>query len=196
MAHHPDITIAITSTGREITLPPNATTCSTRDLDVVQLLPHIGLLQQLRELTNWNNQLRSLPPEIAHLTKLRRLSIAHNQLQTLPPQIGHLRNLLSLNLAANQLRTLPPEIGLLEALRILHLASNQLRRLPLEIGKLQYLNQISLRDNPLEGGEPRNPGGLRMRWEVFRERLWVVWVAKSAGLPRGMWSSVAQFVAG
>jgi Leucine-rich repeat (LRR) protein len=139
----------------------NATNLRLDELQLTELPPEIGNLNNLQRLWLDSNQLSSLPPEIGNLTNLQTLYLQENQLSSLPSEIGNLTNLQTLYLQENQLSSLPSEIGNLNNLCRLHLASNQLQHLPTEIEQLTRLSSkenfrcsLNIGNNPLISPSP------------------------------------------
>ncbi|MEM9951744.1 MAG: leucine-rich repeat domain-containing protein [Chloroflexota bacterium] len=116
-------------------------------LDLEEIPPEIGSLQQLQVLSLVGNRLTDLPSEITNLQALQTISLASNNLAELPIGITTLSSLTTLDLYDNNLAELPPEIGSLPNLLVLNVESNQLSGLPTEIINLSNLEMLNLRDN-------------------------------------------------
>ena len=75
-------------------------------------------------------------PEVFQLTNLKKLSLSYSQIEVIPPEIGQLTNLIGANLAFNQIRSLPNELFQLINLEVLNLEFNLIRSLSNGISQL------------------------------------------------------------
>jgi len=107
----------------------------------------LALFKDVTHLDFSNSRVRLLLPEIGLVTQLEQLTLKQNNIQTLPKEIGNLRNLTELNIYKNKISKLPPELGNLKKLTQLFLSNNQLTYLPVELLQLTHLSQISLWGN-------------------------------------------------
>lgn len=101
----------------------------------------------LDELTEWPNELTSLP-------NLRELQVRHGRFPALPPTLGQLSTLHMLEVSfMPQLTSLPPEVGLLTELRVLDISYTGIQHLPPEIGKLRQLQCVVVQPGQLNAQE-------------------------------------------
>lgn len=107
----------------------------------------LAMCKDVTHLDFTNSNLRFVLPEIGLVTQLVQLTLKQNSIQTLPKEIGNLRNLTELNIYKNKITKLPPELGNLKKLTQLFLSNNQLTFLPVELLQLTQLSQISLWGN-------------------------------------------------
>ena len=116
---------------------------------MVQLIPEIGNLTELRVLTINDGQLSDLPPEIFDCTKLIRLEIKNNNLLSIPVGIDKLTVLTELDLRNNELENLPSDIVKLKSIFKMQLWGNNLTSLPSKMGDLSTLRELYLNNNRL-----------------------------------------------
>jgi internalin A len=125
------------------------------------LPPKISQLVSLIELDLGGNQLTSLPSEIWKLSALKRLSISDSSLPEFPVELWQRNDWEILGLKGVNLETLPHELFQCNRLAILDLSYNKLTSLPPEIGQLTNLMELYLQVNqltslPLEIGKLAN----------------------------------------
>jgi len=118
---------------------------------ITRLVPEIGQLTELQELTINDNDLTRFPKEIFTCSKLVKLEIKNNNLISLPVGIHKLTSLRKLDLRNNELRVLPDDIVNLKYLVKLQLWGNELTMLPSQMGRLSSLKELYLRGNRLTG---------------------------------------------
>ena len=118
----------------------------------------IGELQNLRELTLFQNQLTALPDSLGQLSNLEVFSAGENQLagSLSPVLLSGLTSLRILVLARNLLTgSIPSQIGVLTNLRYLDASFNRLQGpIPTDIGNLGDLVDLQLQSNVLSGRLP------------------------------------------
>lgn len=131
---------------------------------LLELLPEMGELKQLKELRLDHIAIQEIPSSIGYLEKLEKLSARDcKSLIGLPNSMGSLGNLLTLDLSnCVELATLPNSIRFLESLQCWSLGScHQLREIPNSIGKLKLLTRLDLSgcsrivELPLQMGETK-----------------------------------------
>ena len=113
----------------------------------------IGALKYLKDLNFLSNQVTELPAEIGLLSNLEVLSGSLNELQYLPEEINRLVNLRVLNFPYNRLTSLPKSIARLTKLQELNLPRNELTHLPEEMRHFSNLSYINLKNNPISNQE-------------------------------------------
>lgn len=113
----------------------------------VSVLPAIGKLVNMEELSLGFNLITGIPPEIGNLTKLWRLQLPGNKLSSLPDEMQNLQALKELLLMNNKFETFPSVITKLLALEKLNLQNNKLTSIPVEIANLKNLKTLSLASN-------------------------------------------------
>jgi len=96
------------------------------------------------------SKIPSFPECILKLNNLDELTIFNNVLESIPESIGNLQSLRHLDLSHNKLKSVPKNIGLLKSLEWLDLSSNFITSIPLSIGKLRKIRYLDVRDNPLK----------------------------------------------
>ena len=116
---------------------------------MIQLIPEIGNLTELRVLTINDGQLSYLPLEIFDCTKLLRLEIKNNDLKSIPIGISKLTDLTDLDLRNNELEKLPLDIVKLKSIFKIQLWGNHLTLLPSKMGDLSTLRELYLNNNRL-----------------------------------------------
>lgn len=117
--------------------------------DLTVILPEIGNITNLVNLSLGFNQLTGLPETIGNLSNLQSLGLTYNQLTSIPESVGNLTGLTNLGLHDNQLTGLPESIGNLVNLSHWSLYNNKLTSLPSSIGNLVNLTSLSLSNNQL-----------------------------------------------
>lgn len=93
------------------------------------------------------NQLTHLVPEVGLLTKLEELTFESNRLIEIPSSIGeNLSQLRVLNMADNQIKSVPVSIGSLgqKSLTTLHLHGNDFTSFPSSFVHLANIDELSL----------------------------------------------------
>jgi Leucine-rich repeat (LRR) protein len=123
-----------------------------RNLQLPEISPSLGTLQQLQELEMSNNShLKGIPQEIGQLVNLSKLDLYGNKLKILPPTIGNLKNLKILDLRQNclSIETLPAQLGNLVGLERIFLANNKLGNIPQEVLSMKNLKVLDMSNNEL-----------------------------------------------
>jgi Leucine-rich repeat (LRR) protein len=123
-----------------------------RNLQLPQISPTIGTLQQLQELEmRDNSHLKSIPQEIGQLVNLTRLDLFGNKFKNLPATIGNLRNLRVLDLRSNclSIETLPAQLGNLVGLEKIFFSNNKLGNIPQEVIQMTGLKVLDMSNNEL-----------------------------------------------
>lgn len=121
----------------------NITSC-----DGLKQIPHeIGTLKNLKKLTNYGLQMKSLPEEIGELAGLKELMLCFcTLLESLPKSIGKLHQLEKLKLSSlRRLKSLPEEIGELRCLKELCISDCAIEDLPKSVVGLTQLEKLTLR---------------------------------------------------
>ncbi|MFX0063938.1 MAG: alpha/beta fold hydrolase, partial [Candidatus Hermodarchaeota archaeon] len=123
-----------------------------------------GQLTNLKELSLWGNQLRSLPESFGQLTKLQTLDLSSNKLSSLPESFGQLTKLNWLLLKKNQLQELPSSFIRLKKLKILDLRYNEFEILLNSFGELEQLEDLRLLENKLNSFPDSFKGLTRLKY--------------------------------
>lgn len=119
---------------------------------LTKLLPDIGNMTSLEELTLNNNDIQDLPTEFSKLKNLKKLYISHNKNVSVNiiETIGKLQSLEELDMMSCNLTELHQDIGNLKNLWILNLSYNELKELPSTFYNLVNMKRLDLKNNKLE----------------------------------------------
>ena len=117
----------------------------------IRVLPkEIEVLNNLENLTVFNDVLVEIPEELGSLSNLKQLNFSRNELSELPEQLGQLGQCLeSLSISGNQFTKVPNCIFKLTKLQNLLLASNEIDNIPTEIINLTNLEFLDVGDNKI-----------------------------------------------
>lgn len=120
----------LVSIPQEIAQLPAVNYLILNGLDLTQVPPAIGMLQNLKTIDLARNRLTALPLEFWNLTQLEVLYLNGNRLTKIPPEISNLKQLKKLYLNANQLEQMSKAdwdfLKALKNLEALHLYGNHL----------------------------------------------------------------------
>ena len=118
-----------------------------RNNKIKTISTHIKALMNLTVLKLDFNQLTTLIPEVGNLKLLEELTVEGNRLHEVPSSIGsNLDQLQTLNLADNSIKSLPESIGLLGkcSLKSLFLHGNNFTSFPSSFVHLSNIEELSL----------------------------------------------------
>lgn len=133
-------------------------------LGLTALTAEIGRLPPSLEIFWANgNLLGSVVPQLGHLVNLRQLSLADNQLSELPEEIGNLSLLETLDVSSNFLNRLPDAVSKLNSLKVLRAGTNKLQPLPDGMKDMQQLSELDMSNNNLRFIPPAWSGTLMDR---------------------------------
>lgn len=123
--------------------PDNATKISIEDDNIVQWIPEIEHLKNLKELT-FNTSITSVPDAIENFLKLETLIMQGGKISLVSSKLGQLHSLKYLDLSRNPLSEFPSVILKLENLKHLNLSFTSIPSIPSEFSLLRNLTYLDL----------------------------------------------------